>query len=109
MKRLRPILILSLGALFGCAKKPAMVPGPAPVIMARAPATDQEKSAWEERVRLLSLARAAFQTVYFPFDRAALTQESKDKLAAAGDLLKRDPAAFSLTIEGHADERGTEE
>lgn len=48
------------------------------------------------------------QTVYFEFDRSTVRSEDYGKLAAVGDYLKSNPRN-SLLIEGHCDERGTEE
>lgn len=60
-----------------------------------------------------SAAQAATQemqleTVYFDFDQSDLRQDSRDALSRnAALLLKR--AAQKVTIEGHCDERGTDE
>ena len=44
--------------------------------------------------------------VYFDFDRADLTEEARMRLAKNADWLKANPA-YQVTIEGHCDERGT--
>ena len=46
--------------------------------------------------------------VYFQYDESELSDETRDKLARNADLLKGQPQ-FQLTIEGHADARGTNE
>lgn len=46
--------------------------------------------------------------VYFNLDDSTLSDETRDRLARNADLLKSQPQ-FQLTIEGHADERGTNE
>jgi peptidoglycan-associated lipoprotein len=46
--------------------------------------------------------------VYFQYDESSLSDETRDKLAKDADLLKSQPQ-FSLTVEGHCDERGTNE
>jgi peptidoglycan-associated lipoprotein len=46
--------------------------------------------------------------IYFLYDESSLSDEARDALARNADLLKSAPQ-FSLTIEGHADERGTNE
>jgi peptidoglycan-associated lipoprotein len=46
--------------------------------------------------------------VYFDYDESSLTDDTRDKLSRNADLLKSN-AMFSVTIEGHADERGTNE
>ncbi len=46
--------------------------------------------------------------VYFDYDESTLSDDTRDKLARNADLLKSNPQ-FSMTLEGHADERGTNE
>jgi peptidoglycan-associated lipoprotein len=45
--------------------------------------------------------------IYFDYDESTLTDDTRDKLSRNADLLKA--TQFSVTIEGHADERGTNE
>jgi peptidoglycan-associated lipoprotein len=54
--------------------------------------------------------RTAFaaDTVYFDFDSAAIRGTEESKIAAVASALKSDSSA-DLLIEGHCDERGTEE
>ena len=46
--------------------------------------------------------------IFFPFDRNDLTEESRDRLAAHARWL-RTHTDFGLLIEGHCDERDTDE
>ena len=46
--------------------------------------------------------------IYFQYDESSLSDEARDKLAKDADLLKNQPQ-FQLTVEGHCDERGTNE
>lgn len=46
--------------------------------------------------------------VYFQYDESELSDDTRDALARNADLLKGQPQ-FQLTIEGHADSRGTNE
>jgi len=46
--------------------------------------------------------------IYFDYDESTLTDDTREKLSRNADLLKSN-AQFSVTIEGHADERGTNE
>lgn len=48
------------------------------------------------------------QTVYFAFDNSTISSEYEDMLAAHAAFLSADPA-IKVTVEGHADERGTPE
>ena len=55
------------------------------------------------------LRRRGFSAdVYFDYDESGLTDDTRDKLARNADLLKSNPQ-FTITIEGHADSRGTNE
>ncbi len=47
-------------------------------------------------------------TVYFDYDRSDVKQSEQSKVAAVADYLKAN-AANAVKIEGHCDERGTEE
>jgi peptidoglycan-associated lipoprotein len=47
-------------------------------------------------------------TVYFDFDSSSVKRSEYDKLAAVGEYLKSNPRN-ALLVEGHCDERGTEE
>ena len=46
--------------------------------------------------------------VYFDYDEISLSDETRDRLARNAELLKAQ-TQFQVTIEGHADERGTNE
>jgi peptidoglycan-associated lipoprotein len=48
------------------------------------------------------------QTIYFAFDNATIAGDYEDMLAAHAAYLSKD-ASLQVTIEGHADERGTPE
>lgn len=50
----------------------------------------------------------ASQTVYFDYDKSAVKSSERSKIEAAASYLKNE-ARFLLKIEGHTDERGTEE
>lgn len=46
--------------------------------------------------------------VYFDYDESTLSDDTREKLSRNADLLKSN-TQFSVTIEGHADSRGTSE
>jgi len=46
--------------------------------------------------------------IYFDYDESGLSDDTRDKLARNADLLKSNPQ-FQITVEGHADSRGTNE
>lgn len=51
---------------------------------------------------------AAGNTIYFAFDRSDITAESRQVLLRQAALLNQNPS-WTVTIEGHCDERGTVE
>ena len=117
------VLLFSL-SLVNCAKKPAE-PGPVDQ-MTQTPDTSakvegytppaEEVSPTEKpKARVEEPARemAAFDVsdlvdVFFAFDRSDLTSEGRDKLANNARLLKA-ASGVKIVIEGHCDERGTNE
>lgn len=115
MKTIVPIFAAGAALiLFACAKKPESVevePPPPPVTHVQspaAPAAPQEDPLEAERLRLEALMNKIMNDeVYFEFDKAVLTQQAKDILTEVGDILKRE-SRFSISTEGHTDERGTE-
>ena len=64
-----------------------------------------------ERYQDRPVDRAVFKayTVYFEFDSATILANEKSKIEAVADYMKKTPAANDLLVEGHCDERGTEE
>jgi len=118
--------------LYGCPKKkpatppadldvetttvPAPPPTTAPPEDIQQPAAPQVNDTTEDP--LLSsdmqtvndeLRRRGFSPdVYFDYDESTLSDDTRDKLSRNADLLKSNPQ-FSVTIEGHADSRGTNE
>ena len=52
--------------------------------------------------------RGLIADVYFDFDEAELRQEARDQLSRNAEWLRANPG-YGATVEGHADERGTNE
>jgi peptidoglycan-associated lipoprotein len=127
------VIPVLLTFLYGCPKKkPATPPAdldvetttvPAPPAATTAPPEEVEQPAAPEvndtTEDLLSsadmnvvnqeLQRRGFSAdVYFDYDESTLSDDTRDKLSRNADLLKGNPQ-FSVTIEGHADSRGTSE
>lgn len=48
-------------------------------------------------------------TVYFDYDRSTVRESEKAKLEAVADYMKKQSMDKDLLVEGHCDERGTEE
>ena len=120
-----------LTVLYGCPKKKPQTPPqdlevdtttvtpPAPTTTTDVPAATTPTPAEDETEDpLLSadmqvvndeLRRRGFSPdVYFEYDEDSLSDETRERLARNADLLKSS-AQLTVTIEGHADERGTNE
>ncbi|MEM9177351.1 MAG: peptidoglycan-associated lipoprotein Pal [Myxococcota bacterium] len=104
-KRLIPFLCLALVAFTAaCASNDAPAPEPEPEPEfnqgpppAPAPVPDTT----------ISAANISISPVYFDLDSATIKSEFADVLEGAADALRESGA--SVTIEGHCDERGSEE
>lgn len=82
-------------------------PPPAP------PVDDVVETPWWENADLRELnaeaeRRGFHPNVYFEFDQSSLTDDARQKLSDNARFLKENPALMA-TIEGHCDERGTNE
>lgn len=87
---------------------------PTPVVVEPTPVPPVADStpAWLTK-DLESITETAYQKgllgdVYFDFDKFDLKPEARDRLAKNADFLKEN-SDFTLTLEGHCDERGTNE
>lgn len=106
------VLVFALAMAGGCAKKVASTPEGTTVSgsgesSAAAPSglTDAQRLAEQQRQAIDKLAA---DRIYFAFDKSDLSDESRQILTAKADLLKEFPA-LTMLIEGHCDERGTNE
>ncbi|MBL4830456.1 MAG: peptidoglycan-associated lipoprotein Pal [Aliivibrio sp.] len=69
-------------------------------------AVDQEAAMTEQQV--LEDALRQEQTIYFAFDNTTISSDYEEMLAAHAAFLSAD-SSLKVTVEGHADERGTPE
>ncbi len=126
------ILVLSLVAVVSCAKKP---PEPSDerargreISRTEAAEAERQRKAAEEAARIdeqelearkraearqeqeVQKAKDEFlsEKVYFEFDDSSLTDEAREVLQRKVQWLRRNPDACVI-IEGHCDERGTDE
>jgi peptidoglycan-associated lipoprotein len=74
---------------------PAPPPAPSPVAPRPAPAPDTRRAMLEQRI-------------HFALDRADLSADARATLAAKVEILRTSPG-LTLRIDGHADERGSDE
>lgn len=121
------VVLLFSFAMVGCAKKPAapgpteaaettpaMAPEPAPVETytpppAETPMAPVEPAPMTPETPVMSAFDVSdLVDVFFDFDQADLSSESRDKLANNAKLLKA-AANVKIVVEGHCDERGTNE
>jgi peptidoglycan-associated lipoprotein len=118
--------------LYGCPKKkpatrpadlnvetttvPAPPSTPAPPQDVQQPTTPAVTDQKEDLLQSADLAvvndelkrRGFSPDVYFDYDESTLSDDTREKLARNADLLKSN-AGFAVTVEGHADSRGTSE
>ena len=109
-KRVGIVPLILVAALTGCAKKQAPVPAtppPAPEA-APTPAPTPVPAPTAEPAPTALVTSADFQPAFFDFDSYTLREDARTALDRDAKLL-RDNASINLTVEGHCDERGTEE
>lgn len=113
---LAAIMLVSVG----CAKKTAQVAAQPTQVTPTGP-SDEERRAREEAERRRRIAESQLQArpavtpgssvmqpVYFDFDKSTLKDDSKAVLARNAEWLRTN-SQVRVQVEGHADERGTEE
>jgi len=106
-------LFVVLAVAMGCAKKPPATPPAEPVppkvdSVAATPQTPAVDEAAQRRERIQARIAENFKPIYFEYDQSALTSEGKSICEGIGQLMK-DVPEITARIEGHADERGTNE
>ena len=89
-------LALVLAVSAGCAKKGSSVP------------ETSQGNPWGSPEDPQTLSTIENQKIFFDFDRFDIRNEYQDTLRAKADVLKR-YSQINVMIEGHCDERGTEE
>ena len=112
------ILASLLMTLFSCDKNTADIPSPkeAPPVVVEKPAEEVkpppkpvvEEVEEPEEVPTVDLSKINMGDVYFDFDKSDLRDDAIDRLKSHVEILKANPEILVL-IEGHCDERGTEE
>lgn len=78
--------------------------------IARQRALDEKRSKEEAAMRKITAARNLFmnEDIYFDFDKSDLKPETQEALKSKAEWLRKNPGE-SVIIEGHCDERGTNE
>lgn len=107
-KLLSLTLMLSLIVLLNaCSKKPVMdvEPVTAPVVSETPPVS---VPVVETKAAAAAITAAQLETVYFNYDSHVLSPEALQTLDRNAILLRQEPG-LTITIEGHCDERGSDE
>lgn len=117
LSRFALLLVVAPLAVGACKKKPAAVE-PEPQMPTQtatppaAPATDDDaarRAAAEAARRAIEAARAALlETIYYDYDSDELRSDARATLDAKLRVLNANPA-LRIRIEGHCDERGTDQ
>ena len=109
------ILALTLVALVFsgcCAKKKPPMAEPPPARVVQAPVVKEKPEAppviKEEPLEDQARKAGALENIYFDFDKYNLRPEAVQKLDKTADWLSKKPGV-KIRIEGHCDERGTNE
>ncbi|NLW81355.1 MAG: peptidoglycan-associated lipoprotein Pal [Desulfovibrionales bacterium] len=110
------VLVFCLAMAGGCSKKVSSTPAGATAAGSGSGAYGSQGGLTAEQLeaqRLAELQRQAIEKIgadkiYFAFDSNELSQESRAVLTEKAELLKAN-AGLVLLIEGHCDERGTNE
>ncbi len=101
------LLLVIPGLLFSvsCQKK---VVDATPEPVAEEPEPEPEPEPEKEVVPMMVPAVVMQEDIYFDFDKSTLTPAAQDSLLRKAEWLRENPDA-TVTIEGHCDERGTNE
>lgn len=99
-------------AMIGCSKppppEPKAEPTPPPMQEPRVQPREEPKVDEEalRRQRIQARIAEVFKPVYFAYDQSTISAEGQSTLQEIGKLMKEVPE-ISARVEGHADERGT--
>jgi peptidoglycan-associated lipoprotein len=104
--------LFSLLLVAGCAKKVVTVEEPPPVAepVKEAPlaAPVEQPVAEPSPVMKAEIPTIELDRIHFAFDQASLSSEAREMLAANAVVLKTNPE-LTINIEGHCDNRGSDE
>lgn len=116
------VLILLAVAPIGCRSRKTVepviaAPQPKPIETVQAPAPKPKPAPAQEdtidwsnldEVNRMAAARGWLKDAFFEYDSAGLTDAARAALSDSASWLKQNPR-FGLVVEGHCDERGTEQ
>ena len=115
MKTFSVLMVATLGLALllcpGCKKKPPVKPGE-PDVVELEPVEPGEIPLYEQQPPITAFEEAAnkevFRDIHFDFDRSDIQAVDRPILEGIAEHLRANPDMF-LLIEGHCDERGTNE
>ena len=107
------LLAVGLVTTTACKKRARKEPPPPPPV--EQPQTPPEttipdttgQGAREEQARM-DADKARIQTIYFDYDRADVRSDMRDEVKTNAEIFRTWPG-WTITVEGHCDERGTNE
>ncbi len=108
------ILILAVGMISttGCKKRARKEPPPPPPVeqpkLEEPIAQDTTGTAARELQARMDADKARVQTVYFDYDKSDIRSDQRDKIRTDANIFQTWPE-WTITVEGHCDERGTNE
>jgi peptidoglycan-associated lipoprotein len=105
------VLLAALVVAPGCKKKmPKEVPPPVEEVDIKPVEEAVDTTGQADRDLRMDMDRdlARIQIVYFAFDKSEITPVELDKLGANAEILQKWPN-WTVNVEGHCDERGTNE
>ena len=104
------ILALAIGVT-GCKKKmPKEAPPPPPKVeeVAKPAESDTTGQAARELQAAMDADRARITTVYFDYDMSVIRPDQRDRVTTNAEIFRR-WTDWQVSVEGHCDERGTNE
>ncbi len=104
------MLAVALAVAPGCKKKmPKETPPPPKEVPAVEPVVEDTTGNAERELRAeMERDLARIQIVYFEYDKAEIRSEGREKIRGNAEILRK-WMDWTVTIEGHCDERGTNE
>ncbi len=101
-------MLIMVVMLSACAKKPLMDAVPVPVAAASESSAVSESGSDAASATLSTSAGDRLEPVYFDFDSHALSSAAQKTLERNAAVLRQE-SGLAVTIEGHCDERGSDE
>jgi peptidoglycan-associated lipoprotein len=107
------ILAVALISTTACKKRARKEPPPPPPVahvdtVAVPTLPDTTGQAARDRQTRMDADRARLQTVYFDYDKSDIRSDQRDKVKTNADIF-RNWSEWAVIVEGHCDERGTNE